>query len=296
IHRAAFASINVVALKKGYFDEALGKGNYSVHFFPQGKLMRQAILAGSLDTGTTGFRPFVVGIARGARLKGFAVTSYLCQMTRLMVRPDSPITNVKQIRGKKIALGKGTSVGFSFENFILPGHGLSEKDVAMINTVTTDRIPALRAKSVDVAIVIEPAVTVAESKGFARSIANFCKYDKSAMMSVVSPKTLAERRAQVRNYLRAWLKAGKYFKTNFDDYARIFNAHERARGQEVSLELTRRSLKSLIIAPELNQEMLEQLQRIARILKRKGSIPREPDFLKGKEALDMKLLGEAKGG
>ena len=43
-HRAVMGSVTVVAYKMGYFDQTIGKGKYTVKQFPQGKLMRQAIL------------------------------------------------------------------------------------------------------------------------------------------------------------------------------------------------------------------------------------------------------------
>ncbi|MFQ5830834.1 MAG: ABC transporter substrate binding protein [Candidatus Methylomirabilia bacterium] len=64
----------------------------------------------------------------------------------------------------------------------------------------------------------------------------------------------------------------------------------------LSLDSTKKMLRKLVIAPELSGDMLRHLQNIARIHKKRGTIPREPDFVGRKEALDTKLLREAKGG
>lgn len=295
IHRQAFGSIDVVAWKKGYFDQYLGKDNYSVHFFSQGKLMNQAMLSGSLDTGTTGFVPWTIAVAKGGKLVGFATTAHLCNLTRLMVAPDSPIKRVEDLKGKTVAAAKGASDTFTMEAFILPKHGLSAKDVRVINSTNTDRLPMLRARNVDVIMLNEPTATVAEREGYARNLVeSFCPYDVSAMMSIVSPKTLDAQRAQVVNYLKAWLKAADYFKTNFDDYVEIYHAHEISQGAKVDISVTGDALKKLIIAPELNDEMLKHLSGVARALKEDGQIPRVPDFGEKKEALDLRLLQEAK--
>ena len=155
IHRQAFGSMDVVAWKKGYFDKYLGKGNYSVHFFAQGKLINQAMLAGSVDTGTAGFVPWSTGVAKGGKIVGFAATAHLCNLTRLMVAPGSPIKRVKDLKGKKVAAAKGASDTFTMEHFILPAHGLSPKDIRVVNTTNVDRVSMLRARSVEVILINE---------------------------------------------------------------------------------------------------------------------------------------------
>ncbi len=295
IHRQAFGSMDVIAWKKGYFDELLGKDNYSVHFFSQGKLMNQAMLSGSLDTGTTGFVPWTIATAKGGKLVGFAATAHLCSLTRLMVPPDSPIKRVEDMKGKSLATAKGASDTFTFEHFILPAHGLSVNDVRIINSTNTERLPMLRARNVDVILINEPTATIAEAQGYARNlVADFCKYDVSAMMSIAHPKVVEERRQQVVNYVRAWLKAAEYFRTNFDDYVKIYHAHEISQGMKVDMETTREALKKLIIAPELTPEMLKHLEGVAKALKEEGQIPRVPEFGAKREGLDLKLLEEAK--
>lgn len=295
IHRQAFGSMDVVAWKKGYFDEALGKGNYSVHFFSQGKLMNQAMLSGSLDTGTTGFVPWTIAVAKGGKLVGFAATAHLCNLTRLMVAPESPLKRVEDLKGKAVAAAKGASDTFTMEAFILPAHGLTAKDVRVINANNTDRLPMLRARNVDVIMLNEPTATVAEKEGYARNLVpDFCKYDVSAMMSIVHPKAVETQRGQVVGYLRAWLKAADSFKTHFDDYVEIYHAHEVSQGAKVDIATTREALKKLIIAPELNDVMLKHLEVVAKVLKEDGQIPRLPDFAGKKEMLDLGLLQDAK--
>ena len=69
-HRAVMGSVGAVANRMGYFDKTFGKGNYTVKQFPQGKLMRQAILANSLDVGGAADRAFLSAISKKAKVKG----------------------------------------------------------------------------------------------------------------------------------------------------------------------------------------------------------------------------------
>jgi len=157
-----------------------------------------------------------------------------------MVPPDSPIERVEDLKGKSVATAKGASDTFTFEHFILPAHGLSVKDVRIINSTNTERLPMLRARNVDVILINEPTATIAEAQGYARNlVSDFCKYDVAAMMSIVHPKVVEERRLQVVNYIRAWLKAADYFRTSFDDYVKIYHAHEISMGVKVEPATTR---------------------------------------------------------
>lgn len=289
-HRALFGSANVVAWKKGWFDEVGLK--YTIHPFAQGKLMRQAILANSLDVGTTGFRPFVTAIAKGGKLKGIAVTSYLCGITRLLVRKDSPIKSMADLKGKRIAFGKATSVGFSFEHFMLPSVGLKLEDLVAINTVTTERIPALVSRSADVAIVIDPMGAEAIDRGIARSIADFCPYDKAAMMHIGNPRTIKSHPELFVKYLKAWLRAKEYARTNPDDFARTYWEELRSKGSRIKLSVLQEALGRLDWSSPVTDEAITLMNRMAVILKKQGKIKRVPDF-KGGEGLELSLLKEA---
>jgi len=211
----------------------------------------------------------------------------------LAVAADTSVEG--DLKGKTAAAAKGAGDTFTMEAFILPAHGLAAKDVRVINANTTDRLPVLRARNVDVIMLAEPTATVAEKEGYARNLVpDFCTYDVSAMMSIVHPKTVETQRTQAVGYLRAWLKAAGVFKTHFDDYVETSHAHEISQGAKGDIATTREALKKLIIAPELNDVMLKRLEVVAKALKAEGQIPRLPDFAGKKEMLDLGLLQEAK--
>ena len=90
----------VVADRLGYFDRTLGKGKYVVKTFKMGKLMMQALLSNSLDVGGAASRPFVTSTAKSERITGLGISNYYCRSAHLMVRTDSKIRSVADMKGQ----------------------------------------------------------------------------------------------------------------------------------------------------------------------------------------------------
>ena len=91
-----------------------------VKTFKMGKLMMQALLSNSLDVGGAASRPFVTSTAKSKRITGLGISNYYCRSAHLMVRPDSKIRSVADLKGKRLGIGKASGTNFIFRNFIAP--------------------------------------------------------------------------------------------------------------------------------------------------------------------------------
>lgn len=268
-HAQVFGSVDIVAWKKGYFDQTLGKGNYSLHQFAQGKLMAQAILSRSIDTGQVAARPYVALIGKKSKsLTAIGVMSYWCKSAAIMVRSDSKFTKLQELKGRTLITGKATSTYYGFTHFILPAYGLSEKDYRAINSVTTERIPALIAKSVDFAIVQEPASSIAEAKGVAKRLkgVDWCKYDDPPFVMGADPRSVKNQPAVITNYLRAWLRGAKLYKTNFKEFAKIFHQHLADKGRKADLNVIEKGLKVLEMHPQIDNRFYNYVDKMNKVL------------------------------
>ena len=284
-YHAAFAGVvDVVAWKKGWFDELLGKGNYVMKEFPQGKLMRNAVLARSLDLGQAAARPYVGLVGKGSTSAvAIGNQSYWCGVNTVMVRPDSGITSLKELKGKKLICGTGTSSYYGFTHFILPQYGLTQKDYKAINATTVDRIPALVAKTVDFAIVVEPQGAIAEANGLAVRLKglDWCKYDDPPFPLIADPRQLAARPKMFENYLRAWLRAAKLFKTDFDEFARIYHKHMISKGKKVELSVIKESISILRMHPQIDERFYSYVEKMNKVLVADKKTDKIADFRGG---------------
>ena len=292
IHRALFGSFEVVADRMGYW-KAEGL-DYNVQFFKQGKLMRNAVIQNNLDVGTTGFSPFVTALSKGAKVTGIAVTTDLCGQQRIMVPKNSPIKSIKELKGKRFATLIGTSVDQSFRNYIMPRHGLTEKDLKWLNVVTTDRVAALVSGNADAAIVGDPQGEIALQKGLVRELETFCPYDHPRMMHIGNPTTLKANPDLYVKYFKGWLKAMKLLKENPEQFAKVYHQALQEVGDKTEYKVVLATLKRLTTTPEFNDEIRKNLNDIAAVQKKLGWVKSTPDFVKG-ASMDDSLLRKAGG-
>ena len=282
-HAAAFGSVDVVAAAMGYFDKTLGKGNYELKQFKQGKLMAQAILARGVDVAQAAARPYVGYLGKGTKgMVAIGIQSYWCKASVLMVKPNSPYKSIQDLKGKKLVAGKATSTYYGFTRFILPAVGLSEKDYQVVNAVTTDRIPALVNGTVDFALTTEPLPSIAEAKGLVRRIkgVDFCKYDDPPFVIVADPRKVKNHPKVIENYLRAFLKGADLFTNNFDKFASVYRNELVKKGKKVSLKTIKAGLKSISMHPQIDSRFYNYVNKMAKVLKKDKKINVIPDFKK----------------
>jgi sulfonate transport system substrate-binding protein len=100
-----------------------------------------------LDFSTLGDLPSIVGRASGLSYRVLA-TSNVRQNAYVAVPAESSIQTIKDLRGKRVAMFKGTAGQLS-ANRILQAFGLSERDVHAINMDAATARAALVTKDVD---------------------------------------------------------------------------------------------------------------------------------------------------
>jgi sulfonate transport system substrate-binding protein len=102
---------------------------------------------GLVDISPLGDLPFIVGTASGLKRKVLA-SAFIRGNTYLVAPADSSIQTLKDIRGKKVAIFKGTNLQLAVAQILEP-NGLSEKDVKFINMDTGSSRAALVTKDID---------------------------------------------------------------------------------------------------------------------------------------------------
>ncbi len=291
-HRALMGSFEVVADRKGYWkQEGL---EYTFTYFKQGKLMRNAIIQGNLDTGTTGFSPFTTAISKGAKVAAIGVTANICGIQYIMVPVNSKVKTVADLKGTTFANKKGTSTDFAFQSYVLPKYGLKSSDINLLSVKTTERIAAIAAGSAQGGIVGDPQAEIAIQKGLVRKLEDLCAYDKTRMMHIGNPKTLKEHPELYEKYFRGWLKAHKLLKKNPEEYARVYHKALIEVGDKAEIKIIRAVVKRLKSEPLLTAEVGKYLNNMADKQVKLGWIKSHPDFTKSKLLNDSILRKVAK--
>jgi len=93
--------------------------------------------------------PSIIGHAGGLKTRILAAGG-VRQNSYLAVPSDSPINGIKDLKGKKVAIFKGTNIQLAVAK-ILEGNGLSEKDLRAINMDNNTSRLALTTKDIEAA-------------------------------------------------------------------------------------------------------------------------------------------------
>lgn len=150
------------AREKGYFEKAFAEVGAEVkwHEFASGPPHFEALAAGRLDFGGTGGTPVISGQTGGVDFKAIAVTSDGKTGNFIVVPKGSPIKKLNDLKGKKIAVAKGSSA-YNFLYMALDKAGLKGDDIKEIQLQPDEARPALDSGAIDAWSIWEPYATTA---------------------------------------------------------------------------------------------------------------------------------------
>lgn len=171
--RIGFQKYGTLALlrAKGSLEPRLAKEGISVKWaeFPGGPQLLEALNIGSVDFGNTGETPPVFAQAAGADLLYVAYEPPAPAGEAILVPKNSPIKSVAELKGKKVALNKGSNVHYLLVR-ALEQAGLSWNDIQPVYLAPADGRAAFQSGSVDAWVIWDPFQAAAEKQLEARTL------------------------------------------------------------------------------------------------------------------------------
>ncbi|MDZ5602972.1 sulfonate ABC transporter substrate-binding protein [Pseudomonas sp. RP23018S] len=162
----------LVLLKaKGTLEKRLAEQGIDVKWteFPGGPQLLEGLNVGSIDFGVTGETPPVFAQAAGADLLYVAYEPPAPHSEAILVAKDSPIQAVKDLKGKKVALNKGSNVHYLLVR-ALQDAGLNYSDIQPVYLPPSDARAAFERGSVDAWVIWDPYQAAAEKQLQARTL------------------------------------------------------------------------------------------------------------------------------
>lgn len=158
---------------KGLLEEKLKPQGYTVEWteFPAGPQLLEALNVGSIDFGTTGEAPPIFAQAAGAPLVYVGYEPPAPEAEAILVPQDSPLKTVADLKGKKVALNKGSNVHYLLVK-ALEKAGLAYTDIEVNFLPPADARAAFEKGAVDAWVIWEPFLAAAEAATGARQLAN----------------------------------------------------------------------------------------------------------------------------
>lgn len=146
------------------------------HDFTSGSPIVQALGAGAVDFGQVGDAPPVFGLAGAAGVKFVGAWKNTPNFVSILVPKSSPIQNVGQLKGKKVAVAQASNSLYDLL-YELNRSKLSPKDVNIDYLQPAPGLAAFTSGAVDAWATWSPYIEKAEVDNGAKVIANSTSYE-----------------------------------------------------------------------------------------------------------------------
>jgi sulfonate transport system substrate-binding protein len=250
---------------------------YKIAFstFTSGPPQIEAATAGKIDFAITGNTPPIFGAASNAKVKVVSAYDGSGRGDKILVHADSPIKSVEDLRGKSIALGKGSS---AHGNVLaqLNKVGLSPSDVKLVFLQPADALGAFTQRQADAWAVWDPYTAQAEADIEVRSIAQATGVTNGAGFGVASNEALADpkRNTAISDLLVRYAKATRWAKDNPDKWAQNYAA---AVGLDPKVAAAAQG-RSLRLPTALSDELVASEQELTDLFAESKQIADAPEF------------------
>jgi sulfonate transport system substrate-binding protein len=164
----------LVLLKgKGSLEQKLAPLGYRVVWteFPSGPPLLEALNIGAIDFGNTGEAPPIFAQAAGAPIQYVAYEPPAPKGEAILVPKDSKLSSVADLRGKKVALNKGSNVHYLLVK-ALEQAGVKYSEIEPVFLAPADARAAFERGSVDAWVIWDPFQAAAEAATSARTLAD----------------------------------------------------------------------------------------------------------------------------
>jgi len=250
--------------------------------FPSGPPILEALNVGSIDIGRTGDTPPVVAQSAGVPFVYVGTSEPKDRSSAILVKKNSPIRTLSDLKGKKIAFGKSTSAHYLTLK-ALQSVGLSLKDVEPVYLAPADARSAFNQGSVDAWAIWDPfnAATTAQSDVRVLRTSEGLVTNRDFYLAT---KTFAQENPQVIKGLRKEAQVvSRWANRNDDKVVAFFSPLIKIDPSVLEVVTKRRDFSFVPFTPKVVAEQ----QEIADLFFKLKLIPRA---IKVSDAVDKQFL------
>ncbi len=186
--------------------------------FPAAAPLLEALGAGAIEAGLVGDAPFTFAAAANIPVKAIGVIRQSQDGLAILVPKDSPIRSFDDLKGKKIATGRG-SIGHQLILAALESKGWSADDVQIVYLAPSDAKVAYTRGSVDAWSTWEPYVSQEEVLFASRRVITAEGLTPGLSFVVARPDAISDKRPQLEDFLRRQAAARAWSQSNVEGYA-----------------------------------------------------------------------------
>jgi sulfonate transport system substrate-binding protein len=237
---ATYNPVSMILKQRGLLEKEFAKDGIGIVWVQSAGSNKalEFLNAGSIDFGSTAGSAALVARINGNPIKSIYVFSRP-EWTALVTGKDSRITTVADLKGKRVAVTRGTDPHIFLVRALLDA-GLSEKDITPVLLQHADGKTALIRGDVDAWAGLDPMMAQAEIEDGARLF--FRKPDANTwgILNVREP-FLKDHPDIVRRVLATYEEARKYAVANYDELRKSLVAATKLPDAVVDKQLKERT-------------------------------------------------------
>ena len=237
---ATYNPVSMVLKEKGLLEKEFAKDSIGVRWVQTlgSNKALEFLNAGSIDFGSTAGSAALVSKINGNPIKSIYVYSRP-EWTALVTRKDTSINKIEDLKGKRVAVTRGTDPHIFLVRALL-SVGLSEKDISEVLLQHPDGKVALIRGDVDAWAGLDPMMAQAQSEDGARL---FYRNKEANTYGILNSREefLTSYPELTRRVLAVYERARKYCLANYDDEKRVFKEATKLPDAVVDIQLKERT-------------------------------------------------------
>ena len=272
---------------------ALDNLPYQIAFstFTSGPPQVEAATAGKIDFAITGNSPPIFGAASNAKIKVVSAYDGGGVGDQVLVHADSPIQSIADLRGKRVAVGKGSSAHGHILGQLQKA-GLTPADVTLVFLQPADALSAFTKREADAWAIWDPYTAQAEQQLPVRSIGQAKGVTNGYWFGIASDDALADpkRNTALSDLLVRFEKAARWAKDHPQQWAESYAA---AVGLDPKVAAVAQG-RSLRLPTELDDDVVAAEQKLADLFAAVGADPGGAEVRRlGRQAVQRRAAAPA---
>jgi sulfonate transport system substrate-binding protein len=207
-----------LAKRRGALEKRLADQGITVSWseFTSGPPLLEALGAGALDFGATGDVPPLFAQAAGGALYYVGIYRGSPAGSAILVRKDSPIRTLEDLKGRKVAFKRGSSA-HNVTVKVLRKAGLTLDDVQPLDLAPPDAAAAFKNGSIDAWSIWDPYLAIAEADPDTRILTTAEGIVDSYSYFLANKDFTDENGTVIVNVLDELAKVGRSAQDNLDE-------------------------------------------------------------------------------
>jgi sulfonate transport system substrate-binding protein len=252
--RIGYQKYGTLTLLKGRstLEQRLAAQNIAVKWteFPAGPALLEGLNVGSIDFGTVGEAPPIFAQAAGANLVYVANEPPSPASEAIVVPKTSPLRSVLDLKGKKVALNKGSNVHFLLVK-ALEKAGVDYRAIQTVFLPPAEARAAFERGAVDAWAIWDPFFAAAEKQLGARALTNGTGLVANHQFYVAARPFAEQYPAVVRGVLDEIARVDDWGRTHTQDVAAILAAQTGLPPEVVALAAGRYAYGVKLVTPDV---------------------------------------------